>query len=274
MIWTPSKKIVTSRHKQRGNLVLTILPGQDPFYGETTYLVYGDEAAVDAQTLNPTKGPGTVDWVVTTGPGSTYGEVSADQTKYGASSLRGRGLTGANFWGWRGPDMNTTTAFDFADGAFTMELHLYFVEDVSTHYLITAWDLNQGKKAFRWEIDPDRRYGFGYSTDGSNQSFPISQMGPIDGVPLNQWVHLAVTRNAAGLMSIWQEGALVGSAAGVTATFGKPAALLYVTLGAESRANVPNQNQSEAYHANFRVTKGVARYTAPFTPPDARYPNF
>ena len=273
MIWTPSKKIITSRHRQRGNLVLTILPGQDPFFSETTLLLYGDETAVDEQVITATKG-GTWTWTIALGPGSTYGEVSNDQTKFGASSLRARGLTVANFWGWEGPNIQSITDFDIGAGAFTVELHVYPVEDVNTTYLFAAWDATQGKKAWYLNFDADRRYNFAYSTDGSSQAFPIAQMGPVDGVPLNQWSHIACTRNDAGLMSIWQEGALVGSVAGVTATFGKPAALLNLNILSEARNNDPNMGQSETYAANFRITKGVARYTAPFTPPDARYPNF
>jgi len=78
-------------------------------------------------------------------------------------------------------------------------------------------------------------------------------------VVLGKWYHIAVTRNASNLVTMWVDGVSVGSAtASTTYTAGT------YTVGPSSGTNVLQGDIS-----NFRIVNGTAVYTANFTPPAA-----
>lgn len=72
---------------------------------------------------------------------------------------------------------------------------------------------------------------------------------------LNQWYHLAVTRSGGAFLRLFRDGAIVGSNSNRTNNF--PSDTTY-------RIELRNPNH---YIDEFRVTKGVSRYTSAFTPP-------
>lgn len=82
------------------------------------------------------------------------------------------------------------------------------------------------------------------------------------------WHHVAVTRDASNVVRLFKDGALVGSA-----STNKPILLdnsRNLSIGADGTgSNV----KSSALMDDFRITAGVARYTAPFTPPTAAFPD-
>lgn len=80
-----------------------------------------------------------------------------------------------------------------------------------------------------------------------------------------QWYHIAVSRSA-GLLYPFKDGVLLRAPYGGAGSIGT----LPVVVG------VSEHNGSEyfdGYIDDFRITKGVARYTANFTPPTAAFPN-
>ena len=81
--------------------------------------------------------------------------------------------------------------------------------------------------------------------------------------PLNQWAHVSAVRVGSTLL-LFVNGALVGSATGVTAIFSDG----YMSLGAQSHSY---GSFLTGNIAQFRVTNGRARYTANFTPPTAAF---
>lgn len=80
------------------------------------------------------------------------------------------------------------------------------------------------------------------------------------GLTLNVWNHVAVVRNA-GTLTIYKDGVSIGSAAN-TRAFADTAYTINSTANAWT-----------GYVDEFRFTKGVARYTANFTPPVAAFPD-
>ena len=75
----------------------------------------------------------------------------------------------------------------------------------------------------------------------------------------NQWYHIAVTRES-GVCKIWLDGQLEGTRAtpeDITATTG------YILSATYSNSGIVGHVE------DFRITKGLARYTANFTPPTA-----
>lgn len=80
-------------------------------------------------------------------------------------------------------------------------------------------------------------------------------------VPTGQWVHVAVTRES-GVVRLWIDG-VKGAEATITTS--------YTT----DRLNVLSQNSGgwvpNGYTNDFRVTKGIARYTTDFSVPTAPF---
>jgi hypothetical protein len=82
---------------------------------------------------------------------------------------------------------------------------------------------------------------------------------------LGTWAHIAVTRSDT-ILRFWLDGALVG-------VRGLPAALQVASttgpldVGTLYSASSVTNSYFTGYIDDVRITKGVARYTANFTPP-------
>lgn len=83
-------------------------------------------------------------------------------------------------------------------------------------------------------------------------------------IPANTWTHLAFVRSGS-TFTLYVNGnyAISGTASGTIPSNSEP-----FIVGSVSSAN-PGANGYAGYIDDFRVTKGVARYTANFTPPDS-----
>jgi hypothetical protein len=131
-------------------------------------------------------------------------------------------------------------------GQFTIEYWTNFISAPTTNPMIgvlSAGGFNIYNDGTR--ITPNL---FG-SANIFNSTFLLS------GITLGNWYHIAVTRNAANLMTMWVNGSSVGSATTTTV----------YTVGAWQIGNAGYVG----YVSNFRATLGVAVYTGTFTPPAA-----
>lgn len=83
-------------------------------------------------------------------------------------------------------------------------------------------------------------------------------------IPANTWTHLAFVRNG-NTFTVFVNGnsAASGIASGTIPSNSQP-----FVIGSTSSAN-PGVNGYAGYIDDLRVTKGIARYTANFTPPDS-----
>jgi sugar lactone lactonase YvrE len=87
---------------------------------------------------------------------------------------------------------------------------------------------------------------------------------------LNQWYHFALVRNGTNI-TMYRDGTSVASktiSSSLTYDWGDVGVL--VGGGNWDGAG----SYSDAYYDDLRITKGVARYTSNFTPPDAALPKF
>ena len=85
---------------------------------------------------------------------------------------------------------------------------------------------------------------------------------PASNWPLNTWVHFALTRSA-GMVRVFANGVMVREAVNGS-NFGIPT----LTIGSDGY----DLNAGLIGHIDeIRITKGVARYTAPFTPPSSAF---
>ena len=79
---------------------------------------------------------------------------------------------------------------------------------------------------------------------------------------LSTWHHIALTRNSSNLVTLWVNGVADGSSTDATIFTGTGRFL--IGNGAQPM---------RAFVDEFRFTSGVCRYTAPFIPPTAPFPN-
>jgi hypothetical protein len=86
----------------------------------------------------------------------------------------------------------------------------------------------------------------------------------INSVPLNAWVHLALVRSA-GTTVMYVNGSSVAS---TTTSFNDTAGGGIIGGFCDGGTYSPN-----GYLDEYRITKGVARYTANFTPPTQAFLN-
>jgi hypothetical protein len=85
----------------------------------------------------------------------------------------------------------------------------------------------------------------------------------------NQWVHVALSRSSTSLKLFFngaQQGATATNSTNLVNSFGTVAVGTFVSGGSYYATPA-------AYIDDLRITKGVARYTANFTPPTAPFPD-
>lgn len=89
-------------------------------------------------------------------------------------------------------------------------------------------------------------------------------------VPIGQWTHLAITRDASNVVRLFIDGALLGSNSISGTIGGNNAGVSTFDIG---RGIASDNGDLDGYFEEIRVTK-QCRYTANFTPPSAPFPPF
>jgi hypothetical protein len=190
-------------------------------------------------------------------------QVSTSVVKYGTGSIYLNGLNSYLF-GPNTPDLN------FGSGNFTIEGWFYSIS-VATNGLISKW--NDGGNQRGWKLDTQSAgtMTFYYSTTGSD--FPVVTFSGAS-LDANTWTHLALVRNGSTL-TLYKNGTSIGSSAFTATIFANNSQSCiggwFVSTGTPQTVSVSPYN---GYMDDVRVTKGVARYTANFTPPGGPFPNF
>ena len=162
----------------------------------------------------------------------------------------------------------STTAFAFgASVDFTVECWVYLTAYSSggtlggglvgtTGGANTGWFINSGQDINTLRI----------TSNASGSWADNITVAAGNGLPLNQWAHIAFVRNG-GNLTLYKNGVSVASMTGASAyNFTSPNNLAYIgyTLdGGGSPRYVPG------YISNARIVKGTAVYTSAFTPPTA-----
>jgi hypothetical protein len=159
-----------------------------------------------------------------------------------------------------------STDFDFGSGDWTIECWAYHIGQMPANaglfgkraggaiapFTVVGENNTDATKALRF-------YG---STNGTFNIVIV----PTTDFPLDQWVHLAVTR-AGNVYTMWQNGVDIGSTtvSGSLMTNTDP-----VVIGA-SETIPTTTNYWKGYVKDFRITKGAALYPY-FTPPTSALP--
>lgn len=178
-------------------------------------------------------------------------QLDSEFAKFGNTSLYGLGTVNLYI------TVPASTDWDFGTGDFTVELHWrpYGVNQDSIlignyNGATDGWWVRHKKTTNQLE--------WGY------QNAAIVQRDSTIALNLNVWHHLAVCRNGTDLR-IFDDGVQVGA----TAT---DSTNVQSTLNTWIASLDGTQQHAQGNIDNVRITKGVARYTADFTPPTEPFP--
>jgi hypothetical protein len=182
-------------------------------------------------------------------------QISTTQSKFGGSSMAFDG--NGDFL--RSPfsqinRINTT-------GNFTIEFWAYF-NSVAADQRLIGWDNNTNN--FVIAIYTNTSGNLAYYLSSTGTTWNIAQAVTMGSIAINNWYHVALVRNGSTFTPY------INGVAGTTTTSSATltASTLPLTIGAVgSVASFFN-----GYINDFRITNGIARYTAAFTPPTAAFP--
>lgn len=228
----------------------------DPDIGSVVCLFVGEDA--DGATVTTDILGGHVATAVTVG-GATV-EVQTVQSKFGTGSMYFDVNAGATDGSFVIPDSDD---FELGSGSFTFECHVRFQS------------LQNGYVVFSKRVFPNYSYAFTVggtvtqmamtgSTNGTNDVSVGAQSFSGGALSIDTWYHLAWVRDGTDFY-YFLDGVQVGSTQTYSSTLFNGTS--QIEIGNEENGNF----NADFWLDNVRLTKGVARYTAGFTPPTAPY---
>jgi hypothetical protein len=214
----------------------------DPFRSQVSLLLHGNGTNGSTTITDNSPSPKTV-----TAVGNA--QISTAQSKFGGASIAFDG-TGDYL------TVPAQDAFNFANNDFTLETHIRVANTSGFKSIIAIAYDNSGGGLF---------FGLAGSTlslYGINGSTLVASGGDITA---DVWAYIALTKSS-GVYRIWLNGANTA-----TSTTNNTAIILNnsVSIGAGFAGAFP----FNGYIDDLRITKGIARYTANFTPPAAPFPD-
>lgn len=216
---------------------MVLLPAADPYFANVSLLINGDSSPVVDVKGNP----------LTTTVG-TVAPVRSTTTK-----LFGSGSVFCNGGGYKIP---YTTAFNLTSIDWTMECW-FNPSQIAANACILSKDTYGSN--FDWcMLLLAGGKTFEVATSGTTVTF-IPTIGQL---VIGTWYHLAMVRSGTTI-TVYLNGVSCGSKVMNLSN----SSVSFFTVGCESwnNANTP----FKGYLDDIRITKGVARYTANFTPPAA-----
>jgi hypothetical protein len=214
----------------------------DPQFGSVSLLLHGDGTNGSTTITDNSPTPKTV-----TAVGNA--QISTAQSKFGGASILFDG-TGDYL------DVGSNSAFGYGLSDFTIEAWVY--RNVSSALQVII-DQRAGVVT---QLAPTLYFNatslFYYANGGNRITGGV--------VPASQWVHIALSRSGTST-KLFINGLQGGSTYSDSNNYiDSPARV----GGANDGSSVASLN---GYLDDIRITKGVARYTANFTPPTAPFPD-
>lgn len=213
----------------------------DPYYNNVSLLLPMDGTNNSTTFTDYSPSPKTV-----TRFGDT--KISTAQSKWG---------NGSGYFDGSGDylTLDNTTDLDFGSGDFTIEVFLFCTVSLSTGAIVQK-RIGNGVANTNWVLSIDE--GTVYFTV-SNGSAYIAQINSGSVIETNQWIHIAASRYS-GTLTLWVNGVSAGSSA-VSGAISSTSMTSYIGR------DPGGDTYFTGYLQDLRITKGVARYTADFTPP-------
>ena len=180
-------------------------------------------------------------------------QISTTQSKFGGASMYFDG-TGDYLSAADSPN------FYFGSGDWTIEAWLYI--NTAKNYNGYFGKRQAGQFGLTLQIDSSGTLSISASTTGSSWALAGASLG--SGYSTGAWMHVAVTRSGTTITG-WRNGTSTGTQTLSGSIF--PAIGYIATIGS---ANDSSQ-EFNGYIDDFRITKGIARYTSNFTPQTSQW---
>ena len=190
-------------------------------------------------------------------------DTSTAVTKYRDTSIYFSGVGGED-----AALLNAENFLNFRTGDFTVEAWSYLISAANGYKVILKAPHTSGLEFFIRYGDSGLGYKLAVGTDDAFSEQHACQFTQTD--HLNQWVHIAYTRSA-GVCRLFVNGNLTNTGTGINpssypdSSWTDTRDIASVT-GPRIGSGYTSVNYN-GYISDLRITKGVARYTASFTPP-------
>ena len=222
-------------------------PG-DAYFSDTSLLLTGTGDNNSTSFLDSSTNNFTI-----TRTGDT--KISTTQSKFGGSSM---------FFDGNGDYLSipNNAALNLSSGNFTIEAWVYWT-GVNNNGTILDKDGTYAVSYPSWLLGFEGTGKMRLFVGSGNGITQAQSVGAATTFPSNQWVHVAAVKNGTTL-TLYQNGVSVASATqSATIIDGGKTTTVGYQLGQ------PTAMYWDGYIDDLRITKGVARYTANFTPPTA-----
>lgn len=185
----------------------------------------------------------------------TNAVTSTTQKQFGTAALKITATSGA-----QGVSLADADDLSLGNGAFTMECWLYPTSASTSMQPFRKGASSGSYSGCFISIATTRAIQLLGTNNGS--SWGLNATSATGAIALNAWSHVAIVRNGT-TVSCYVNGTSVCSGT-LSGTIADAAGAFYIGCGIDA-------NPFVGYLDEFRMTKGVARYTANFTPPDAAF---
>jgi hypothetical protein len=224
----------------------------DPQFTSVSLLLHGDGTNGSTTITDSSPTPKTL-----TAAGTA--QISTTQKKFGSASIS---IPGS------GSSVTSPTNEDFnlRSGDFTLETWVYVSSYPSNYVVIASYAQSTVSNTtnYSWSFGL-RNNGTPYFDSSDNATAFVQILNGTASVLNETWSHIAVTRSGDTFRA-FANGTLAATATKSGAMFLPSSSIL--RLGA-----IGSLLPFNGYIDDFRITKGVARYTANFTPPTAPFPD-
>lgn len=228
----------------------------DPFYSSVSLLLHGDGTNGSTTFTDNSPSPKTASFAGTT-------QISTAQVKYGTGSIVFPGGGTAKLFYTDNAD------FNFGTGDFTIETWVYFnAVNVEQVVVQKGWQDPGGGDRAPFLVYMTNTGSLRFNSTSVTSSWNIANERVIGTMTAGVWRHIAVTRTGTTFRA-FVDG-VINNAFTFTSSsslLNDPAQELYVG------SRLPGSATLDGYIDDLRLTKGVSRYTATFTPPTAAFPN-
>lgn len=219
----------------------TVAP-TDPDFADVSLLLHGDGTDGSTTFTDSSSNNFTV-----TANGNA--QIDTSVVKYGTGSMQFDGS--GDYLG-----AGSNAEYAFGSGDFTIEMWVYRNGSQSTFAGLASTGSSFGSTNYQFGFGDSNniRFLIGGSTDFNIGSSTINDA---------QWYHIAVTRSGS-TVRFFLDGVLTDSG-----TNSNTLSDSLLKIGVNRGGSI----YFSGYIDDFRITKGVARYTANFTPPTAAFPD-
>ena len=218
----------------------------DPYFSNVSLLLHGDGANGSTTIVDSSPSPKTV-----TAVGNA--QISTAQSKFGGSSIAFDG---------NGDYINSPSHpdFTFGTGDFTIELFTRFsqIKDQCLYDTLAFGAPGSRFTGFAWVMQASGRLNLFHFNQFRLQSSAV--------LSTNTWYHLVLYRSGSTF------GYFIDGQSDATTSLSPNFTDSHFTCGVV--ANNPTTYLLNGNVDEYRITKGVARYTSNFTPPTAPFPDF